>query len=124
MTLMDIIPAVREEFPTVSEAQICLNVNELEHRLIHEIFDPAGLEHREHPLRLKQDMNEPLLLGQEYRGLYTSYLFSVFALLECDTERSNAFAALFNRRFSETAIRYRREHPPIADRKITGRNLP
>ncbi len=123
MTLTDIIVPVKEEYPDASQSQICHTVNELEHKIIHEVLKPAGLSHRNSPLRIKQDMKTELLLGEEFFSVYLNYVLSFFAFTEGDYDRYNALAALFTEGYAQMAAYYRKKYIPICGASDPGGNL-
>ena len=120
MTLLNIITAAMERFPDVSGTEICLIVNELESRLIDEIFSPSGISVRTERLDPETDLNTALLLGEENILLYVYFIFSVLSLRELDFNAANAFSTVFNEKFSELSVFYRRNNPPVKKTVLSG----
>lgn len=120
MTLLNIVTAARERFPDAAETEICLIVNELESRLINEIFSPHGISVRAQRLDPEGDMNTELLLGEENRLLYLYFVFSLLSLRELDFNAANAFSTVFNEKFGELSAFYRRNNPPLKKIALSG----
>lgn len=120
MTLFDIITTVNKQFPGISGEDICDIVNELEDKIISEIFSPHGIERPRPPLNAKTDINESLILENKHLSLYTYFIHSVLSLNELDFESANSFATAFNERFKELSISYRRENLPIKNTVLKG----
>lgn len=120
MTLLNIVTATRERFPDVSEKEVCLIVNELESRLINEIFSPYKIEVCDKKLSVDADMQVPLLLGEENILLYVYFISSVLSFRELDFNAANAFATAFNEKFSELSAFYRRNNTPAKNIKLSG----
>lgn len=120
MTLLNIITAVKERFPSADAKDICRLVNELESRLNDEIFSPFKIECSKRKLDVKSDMNTPLFLGEENISLYVYFIYSILSLEESDFECSSIFSTVFNKKFSELAAAYRRNHLPRKNTLLKG----
>lgn len=113
MTLFDIITLVNKQFPDANGDEICPIINELEERIFSEIFSPHGIERPRPKLNPKTDVNENLFLGEEHISLYLFFLFSVLSIKELDFENANAYSTLFNEKFKELAVLYRKNYSPV-----------
>jgi len=120
MTLQQLIHIIKKDFSNASSSDICRIVNELEYRISKEILKPAGLPCREQLLLDKTDMNTPLLIGEQYLVIYTSYISAFISMLESDWERANAFSEIFNQKYSEFATQIRKSHIPVTKTAIKG----
>lgn len=120
MTLQQLIHIIKKDFPKANSADICRVVNELEYRISKEILKPAGLPYREQLLLEKTDLNTPLLIGEQYLVIYTSYISAFISMLESDWERANALSEIFNQKYSELATEIRKSHIPVTKTAIKG----
>lgn len=120
MTLFDIITMVNKQFPSVNGDDICSIVNELEEKIISEIFSPHGIKRPRAALNIKTDINQSLILENEHRALYSYYIYAVLSLRELDFESSNAFSKAFNEGFEALAVSYRRENLPAKNVVLKG----
>lgn len=120
MTLFDIFNAVKERFPNTDIKEVCQLVNELESRLVSEIFSPHGIAVRTQRLNEETDTYTPLLLEEENILLYVYFSFSILSLKEMDFEAANAYSTAFNQKFSELSTLYRRNYTPINNVQLSG----
>ena len=120
MTLLNIMTKVKERFSNADVKDVCCMVNELENRLMYEIFSPHGVECRHRELDVKKDMNTPLILDEKNISLYIYFIFAVLSLRELDFEASEAYSTLFNERFSELSVFYRRNNIPLKNAPLKG----
>ena len=120
MTLSSIASTVNERFPKVSITEISQIVNELESRLINEIFSPHGISVRTEKLNPETDINTPFILEDDNLYLYVYFLFSVLSIKELDFEASNAYSVAFNQKFSELSAAYRRNNTPVKNIPLSG----
>lgn len=120
MTLLSIITIIKRRFPNADSVEICRLINELEDRIIDEIFSPIGKTCRAPELDVKTDMGTHLLLGTEQLSIYIYYISSVLSLQESDGEAYGVYSVLFNEKFSELAVSYRRQNMPVKCVRLTG----
>lgn len=120
MTLFNIASTVNERFPNTDITEICQIVNELEFRLVNEIFSPHGIEARAEKLNPEADIHTAFVLGDEYLSLYLNFLFSILSLKELDFDAANVYSAAFNQSFSELSALYRRNNTPIKNTLLRG----
>ncbi len=120
MTVLDVLNSVKRRFPNAEVNEICQTVNELEKRLIGEIFSLCGLDVRNTPIDLKENPDTPLLLEAEHFLLYVYYVYWVLSIKEMDMDGANAFANIFNEKFCALAISYRRKYLPIKNTLLSG----
>ena len=121
MDLLHVDTVVKERFIESELFQVCRVVNDLEQRLVCEIFSPCGIEVRATPLNFRDDAHTPLLLGDEHLMLYVYYVFWIFSITEMDLEAANAYSSLFYEKYNKLAVFYRRKYAPIKNPKLTGR---
>lgn len=120
MTLLDITNVVKNKFPNSEINEVCHIVNELELRVVNEIFSPCGLSARTEVLSPETDANTPLILSEEYILLYVYYTYWAFSLKEMDLEAANVYSTVFNEKWNELAVFYRRNHTPTKKVLLSG----
>ena len=120
MTLYDILTATKERFSNAKDTEVCRLVNEVESRLIDEIFSPHGIEVRTERLDPQTDINSSLILDDEDFLLYVYFVFSIFAVKELDFSTANAYSVAFNEKFSQLSVRYRRKFTPVKNIPLKG----
>ena len=120
MTLFDIVNAVKKRFPNSDISEICQMVNELEHRVNNEIFSPCGISARTEKLNHETDLHAPLILCKENILVYVYYAFWVLSLKEMDLDAANAYSTVFNNKWCELAVFYRRNHIPLKKTGLSG----
>lgn len=120
MTLYDILTATKERFSNAKDTEVCRLVNEVESRLIDEIFSPHGVEVRTERLDPQTDINSSLILDDEDFLLYVYFVFSIFAVKELDFSTANAYSVAFNEKFSQLSVRYRRKFTPVKNIPLKG----
>lgn len=118
MTLFDLLTTVNKQFPNADKDDICRIANELESRIINEIFSPHGIESKKSKSNEKSDIHSKLILEDEYASLYIYFIYVVLSIKELDFETSNTYSLLFNKKFEELAVFYRRNHLPIKNTAI------
>jgi len=117
MTLLNLITKVKERFPSVEPKELCQIIAELERRVIDEIFSPCGISV---DATASNDINSPLMLGEENLSLYIYFVYAVLAIKELDFEASNAYSSVFNEKFKELAVHYRRSNLPVKNTFLRG----
>ena len=120
MTVLDILNSVKVHFPNTEIGEICQIVNELEKRLIGEIFSLCGLDVRNTPLDPTKDLNTPLILDNEHFLIYIYYVYWALAIKDMDTDGANAYANIFNEKFMSLSIFYRRKYLPVKNTLLSG----
>ena len=120
MTLFNILTIVNKQFPNIGRDEVCSIVNELESRIINEIFSPHGLAVPHTKLDAKSDINTKLILDEENISLYIYFIYAVLSIKELDFESSNSYSLLFNEKFKEVAVFYRRNNLPIKNTLLQG----
>lgn len=120
MTLLNLLSVINKKHPDASREDVCRIVNELEERIINEIFSPHGIERPRAELNAESDMHVNLILKDEYISLYVYFIYAVLALRELDFESSNSYSLLFNEKFKELAIFYRRNNLPVKNTILKG----
>lgn len=120
MTLLNLLSVINKKHPDANREDVCRIVNELEERIINEIFSPHGIERPRAELNAESDMHVNLILKDEYISLYVYFIYAVLALRELDFESSNSYSLLFNEKFKELAIFYRRNNLPVKNTILKG----
>ena len=120
MTLFDIITSVNKQFPDTNGKDICHITNELEEKIFSEIFSPNGIGRPRPKLNHKEDINAELFLGEENLSLYLFFIFAILSIRELDFENSNAYSNLFNEKFKDLAVFYRRNYTPTKNTLLKG----
>ena len=120
MTLFDILTATKERFPNAKAEEVCRIVNEVEKRLVDEIFSPHGIKVRTERLTAETDIYSPLILNGEDILIYVYFVFSIYSLKELDFSAANAYSAAFNEKFSDLSVNYRRKFLPVKNTLISG----
>lgn len=120
MTLLKLVIMVKQTFSYADDITICRMTNELEQRIRNDILQPSGIACREENLTADSDMDQALLLSENYASIYLYYIFAGLSLSECDTERYSVYSALFSKEYSKIAADFRKANFPRQKNKYIG----
>ena len=114
MTLAQVIADVGDLRPhQYSADQLTGWLNEVEARAARDVVNRAeGNDIDWKPYTYAKDADRELLIPDEHKAVYESYLFARIDYTNAEMERYNADSAMWASAWQEYAAEYRREHRP------------
>lgn len=114
MTLAQLIATVGELRPhQYSTDHLTAWVNEVEARAARDVINRACGNCIEFtPYTYDKDADQVLLIPDDHKGVYESYLFARIDYTNGEIDRYNNDAAMYEAAWHEYAAEYRREHRP------------